>query len=208
MDWAYRYRDPERLYLNITNRCTNRCSFCVRSRTARLGDGMLLGDDEPTLGELLDAIEARGGAERFREIVWCGYGEPTIRLGLVLTASPIFRDAGAMVRLNTNGHACLIHGRDVLPELGLVIDRVNVSLNAPTPERYAELCRPDPGAIAAVDPPHAEAFWASTLDFLARAPAHIRNVTASVVGHVLSADEIDSCRRMALRLTGSELRVR
>jgi TatD DNase family protein len=202
MDWAYRYRDPDRLYLNATNRCTNRCSFCVRSRTARLGDGLLRGEDEPDLDELLDAVEAKGGADVYREIVWCGYGEPTIRLELITAASPVFRAAGAKVRLNTNGHGCLIHGRDVLPELGEVIDRVNVSLNAPTAERYVELCRPDTGSDAPA------AFWDAMLDFLARAPGHINEVQASVVEHTLDDTEIEECRELAARIAGVPLRLR
>jgi TatD DNase family protein len=208
MDWAYQYRDPEQLYLNVTNRCTNRCSFCVRSRTARLGDGLLLGGEEPDLGELLDAVEAKGGAGRFSEIVWCGYGEPTLRLDLILSASPVFRTGGAKVRLNTNGHACLIHGRDVLPEFGEVIDRVNVSLNAPTAERYVELCRPDPSTLPGDAFPVPETFWEAMIDFLARAPDHIGGVQASVVGHVLDDGEVEQCRRLAEELAGAPLRVR
>ena len=208
MDWVYQYRDPEKLYLNVTNRCSNRCSFCVRSRTARLGDGMLLGDAEPSLEELLEAVEDRGGPGRFSEIVWCGYGEPTIRLDLILAASPVFGAAGAKVRLNTNGHACLIHGRDVLPELGAVVDRVNVSLNAPNAERYIELCRPEPSSVPGKPLPSPASFWEATLDFLARAPMHIDEVQASVVGHTLSDDEIEQCRGLADEIAGVPLRVR
>jgi TatD DNase family protein len=208
MDWVYQYRDPERLYLNVTNRCTNRCGFCVRSRTARLGDGLLLGGAEPDFDQLMDAVEARGGPESFDEIVWCGYGEPTIRLDLIKLASAVFRTAGAKVRLNTNGHGCLIHGRDVLPELGELIDRVNVSLNAPNAERYAELCRPDPGALPGDVSPTSEAFWEAMIDFLHRAPSFIGEVQASVVGHVLDHDEIEACRQLAADLAGAELRVR
>lgn len=208
MDLAYLYRDPERLYLNVTNRCTNRCSFCVRSRTARLGDGMLVGDGEPRLDELLDAVESKGGPGKFSEIVWCGYGEPTIRLDLILEASPVFRAAGAKVRLNTNGHACLIHGRNVITELGEVVDRVNVSLNAPTAERYLELCRPDPSIVEAHPSPTPGEFWDATLDFLRRAPNHIEDVQASVVGHTLDDDEIDRCRDRAAEIAGVRFRIR
>lgn len=208
MDWAYQYRDPEKLYLNVTNRCSNRCSFCVRSGTTRLGDGMLSGDDEPSIDELLEAVDDRGGPGAFREIVWCGYGEPTFRLDLILSAGPVFRSAGAKVRLNTNGHACLIHGRDVLPEIGEAIDRVNVSLNAPNAERYIELCRPDPSKAAGRAPPAPASFWEATLDFLARAPEHIQQVRASVVGHTLSEEEIEHSRRLATKVAGVQLRVR
>ena len=208
MDWAYQYRDPDTLYLNVTNRCTNRCSFCVRSSTARLGDGHLLGGAEPSFDELVDAIEHRGGPESFREIVWCGYGEPTFRLDLILLTSPIFRAADARVRLNTNGHACLIHGRDVLPELGKVIDRVNVSLNAPTAERYAELCRPDPGGVPGEQLANPFSYWDAMLDFLTRSPMHFDEVQASVVGHTLSETEIDQSRALAAKIAGAPLRVR
>jgi len=208
MDWAYRFGDPGRLYLNVTNRCTNRCGFCVRSRTSRLGDGLLLGGDEPDLGGLLGAIEAKGGAASFGEIIWCGYGEPTIRLDLILAASPVFRAAGAAVRLNTNGHGCLYHHRDVLPELGRVIDRVSVSLNAPTADRYAELCRPDPATVPNGGDRSPELFWEAMLDFLSRAPDHVGEVQASVVGHTLDGAEIESCRELAARLAGAPLRVR
>jgi TatD DNase family protein len=208
MDWAYHYRDPDRLYLNVTNRCTNRCGFCVRSRTARLGDGLLLGGEEPDLGELLDAVEARGGPERYREIVWCGYGEPTMRLDLILAASPVFRSAGAAVRLNTNGHGCLIHGRDVLSELGETIDKVNVSLNAPTQERYLEICAPDPLTLSCEPAAAPAAFWDAMRDFLTRAPSFVREVGASVVGDVLAQGEIDRCREIAREMAGAPLRLR
>lgn len=208
MDWAYQYRDPHRLYLNVTNRCTNRCTFCVRSRTARLGDGMLLGGDEPELDELLEAVEAKGGPGRFGEIVWCGYGEPTIRLDLIFAASPVFRAAGAKVRLNTNGHACLIHGRDVLPELGEVIDRVNVSLNAPSADRYIELCRPEQESVPARPSPSPVDFWETMLDFLARAPAHIGEVQASVVEYTLEEGEIERCQDLVDKIEGASLRIR
>jgi TatD DNase family protein len=207
MDFVYTYRDPARLYLNTTNRCSNRCSFCVRNFRGGLGNGRLAGYEEPDLPQLLAAVDEYADPEELSEIVWCGFGEPTFRLDLILAASPIFRAAGVEVRLNTNGHACLIHDRDVLPELGQVIDTVSVSLNAPSCHRYLELCLPDPESLGWAEPPPRERFWEAMIDFLARAPQHIARVQASVVGHTLSAAEIAACHELAEDL-GCHLRLR
>jgi TatD family-associated radical SAM protein len=124
-----------------------------------------------------------GAIEDFREFVWCGYGEPTFRLELIMEAASWLRSRGAKIRLNTNGHACLIHGRDVLPELGRSVDMVSVSLNAPNVSRYLELCRPDPDAFPRhEDQAVTRQFW-EAMPIFYRAPAH-RKVQASVVGLV------------------------
>jgi TatD DNase family protein len=130
------------LYMNITNRCTCACTFCDRTRDA-LVSGYYLGlDKEPTVEEIMEAV---GDASRFRQIVFCGYGEPTIRLEVVKETAKRLKEKGVSIRLNTNGHAELIHGRDILPELEGLVDQISVSLNAATPEEYNRLCLPDFG---------------------------------------------------------------
>lgn len=220
MDLAYHYGDPARLYLNVTNRCTNRCSFCVRQHARGLGDARdLRGTTEPDLETLLQAVRQRQGSGRWREIVWCGFGEPTFRLDLIVAAALPLRAMAGSIRLNTNGHGCLIHRRDVLPDLGPAIDAVNVSLNAPTAARYAELCHPLPagaweagspldGPAAARSGQESREAWEGMLDFLARAPHHIRAVQASVVGAVLTAAEIEACRALARERGVRQFRVR
>ena len=197
MEFAYSYGDPRRLYLNTTNRCTNRCSFCVRYRSDGLGGATLWGDGEPDLESLRAAVEARGGPNNFDEFIWCGFGEPTFRLDLITAAARWLRTGGAKIRLNTNGHACVIHERDVLAEISRSVDEVSVSLNAPNRSRYSELCRPEiTGA------------WDALLDFLAAAAAHFKGVQASAVGFVLTEDEIEQCRALALSLGVARFRVR
>ncbi len=207
MDIAYRFGDPSRLYLNVTNRCTNRCGFCIRYHATGVGDGDLWGGTEPDLDALLAAVAARRGREPFREITWCGFGEPTYRLDLIVAAAPHLRRAAGSIRLNTNGHAGLIHGRDVLPELATAVDDVSVSLNAPNRERYLELCRPDPEAAPAERAPTPD-FWEAMLDFLARSQGRFRSVQVSVVGSVLTPDEIEASRALALSLGVTRFRVR
>jgi TatD DNase family protein len=182
----------------------------VRYRTDGLGGAILWGGVEPDLGRLKSAVQAKGNLEEIREFVWCGFGEPTFRLDLILQAAPWLRSNGARIRLNTNGHANLIHNREVLAELAQAVDAVSISLNAPNSQRYAELCGPNPETF-----PHpagtatpATLAWEATLDFLSRAPVYFESVQASVVEFALTADEIESCRLLARSLGVTQFRVR
>jgi TatD DNase family protein len=130
------------LYLNITNRCTNECEFCIRYQTDVLWGYNLRLDREPTAAEILSAI---GDPTRYAEVVFCGYGEPTVRLDVVLEVGRAVRAAGGRVRLDTNGHANLIWNRNVAPELADAVDAVSVSLNAESAEVYERICKPSFG---------------------------------------------------------------
>lgn len=206
MDWTYTFGDPSTLYLNVTNRCTNRCVFCVRNFGDRLGSGVLRVGAEPSLDELIDEVEPE--LDDIEELVWCGFGEPTFRPDLITGIAPTlhaFRARGGKVRLNTNGHGNAIKGRNICPELGEAIDIVSISLNAPTAERYVELCDPRPSAVGLI---HPEELFVATTSFLAEAPRWIAEVRASVVAHVLDAEEIKACEDLADELAGVELTLR
>jgi TatD DNase family protein len=204
MDYVYRYGDARRLYLNVTNRCTNSCRFCVRCGTDGLGGALLWGGEEPDLPSLQKAVDACRPLENFREFIWCGYGEPTFRLDLIVQAAPWLRSRGARIRLNTNGHACLIHDRDVLPELSQVIDDISISLNAPDCEKYLEVCCPDSSDLEIAP----QRFWDAMIEFLSRTPKYFENPQASVVGCVLSPEEIERSRMLADSLGIRRFRVR
>jgi TatD DNase family protein len=196
MDYAYSYGDSSRLYLNVTNKCTNNCLFCIRNYSNGLGGVILRGEREPDVKALRESVLAGNQFANIAEFIWCGFGEPTFRLELIFEMAAWLRSAGAKIRLNTNGHANLIHGRDVLPELAKAVDEVSISLNAPDRARYKELCRPQPGG------------WESLLDFLSRAPVFFRSVQASVVGFVLTSDEVERSREIALSYGIEQFRVR
>jgi TatD DNase family protein len=164
---------------------------------------VLWGGEEPDLQMLRRAVSSRGGLNSFREFVWCGYGEPTFRLDLIKQAADWLRSCGAKVRLNTNGHACLINRRDVIQELSKAVDEVSISMNAPDCERYLELCRPCWNSDSSP-----RVFWEAMLDFLARSPEFFENTQASIVGFVLSSEEIERCRSLAASLGVAEFRVR
>lgn len=137
---TYTYRIGDNLYVNLTNRCTNRCTFCVREQSGEYeGYSLWLRGGEPCAGQVIAEI---GDPRRYREIVFCGYGEPTYRLAAMLEIGEYVVSRGGKTRLNTNGHGNAINGRNVAPELAGKICGVNISLNAPTAARYAAVCRP------------------------------------------------------------------
>jgi len=138
---AYRIRDS--LYLNITNRCTNACDFCIRNQTRFVKGHNLKLDREPSGDEILKAI---GDPARYREIVFCGYGEPTLRLDVIKAVSKELKNQGAKVRVVTNGHGDLINSRPIAGELVGLVDKVSVSLNADSEAKYNDICKPDFGA--------------------------------------------------------------
>lgn len=183
------------LYLNLTNRCTARCAFCVREIDPVLGPHQLRLPAEPTASEVEQAVaHARPGD--FAEIVFCGFGEPTLRLQVLLAVGESLRRRGHRVRLNTNGMANLHHGRDVTPQLAKAVDEVSVSLNAQDASTYTRLCRPRFG----------DESWASIVDFIEKARGRIGKVTATVVDGQEGVD-VEACRALAQGL-GADFRVR
>jgi TatD DNase family protein len=183
------------LYLNITNRCTNRCDFCAKNRAPEVKGHDLTLNREPTAGEVLAAVEAEGGPDAWDEVVFCGFGEPLLRLDDVVALVPKLRQRGARrIRVNTDGLASLVHGRDVVPELSAAVDAVSVSLNAPDAETYERLCRPG-----------VEGAYEAVLAFLRRAAESVPDVTATAVA--LPGVDMDACRRVAEGL-GVRFRIR
>ena len=152
MTITYEYEDA--LYVNLTNRCNCNCEFCLRHGKAQgsiyTEDSLWL-EHEPSRQEAMDSFLSRDVCS-YREIVFCGYGEPTYRLDdilwLVDQLKARFGDKLPPVRINTNGHANLILGRDVCPELKGRIDTVSISLNAITAQEYVALCHPVQGEAA------------------------------------------------------------
>lgn len=139
---AYPIRNS--LYLNITNRCTDNCSFCLRHFTEWVKGHNLKLDPEPSLEEVIKAID-NYSHRKFKEIVFCGYGEPLLRLDLILNVSRYLKQKGFYVRINTNGTGNLIHKKSIVSYLVNLVDEVCVSLNVDSGEKYYQICRPQFG---------------------------------------------------------------
>ena len=138
------YRGKGNVYLNITNRCSCDCGFCLRSFSDDVFGEVLRLDHEPEFDEVTQAIELEFLDGPADEVVFCGFGEPTMRLDVVLAVTEWLRLRRLRARLDTNGHGRLLNPNvDVPAALATAgLDAVTISLNAADPQTYDELCRP------------------------------------------------------------------
>ncbi|MBI4871248.1 MAG: radical SAM protein [Candidatus Riflebacteria bacterium] len=184
------------LYVNITSRCHNRCAMCWKFHPGEFHDlGLLYADAsvEPSVNRVVAALEAWPG--KYRDLVFCGLGEPLSRPDETLEVARRVRRLGHSIRINTDGQAYLYAGRDILQRLADVVDALSVSLNAPDAETYNRICRP-------LDPARA---FDSILEFLRDAPRYVPDVTATAVR--MGSVDLDACARLAESL-GVRFRVR
>ena len=184
------------IYVNLTNRCNNACTFCLRDGEAGRRSDLWI-DREPSAQELCATLD-RFDLAPIREVVFCGFGEPTMRLDTLLSVARHVHDTcpGTRVRLNTNGLANAQYGRDVTSELVGVVDEVSVSLNTSDPARYFELTRSSFGPDAQAE------VWKFT-----RACSERGIDTAMTVVAVIDDDDIERCAQLCAD-AGVRFRVR
>ncbi len=191
------YTVGDGIYLNLTNRCPCRCVFCIRQEQDTVGDSDSLWlKKEPTADEVLEALVSYDLGS-YREIVFCGYGEPMERLDVLLEVCRRIRAISSLpIRVNTNGLADLIHKKPTAPLLEGLVDTVSISLNAPDRQRYHEVVQSIYGPPA----------FDSLLQFAASCKSYVSHVMFTVVD-ILPEEEIAACRQLASGL-GIPLRVR
>ena len=130
------------LYVNLTNRCSCACTFCVRQTDDSVGKSDTLWlEHEPTFEEVMAAFDDFD-MSKYEELVFCGFGEPTEAFDtLKRVAAEAKRRWNIPVRVNTNGQGSLINERDIAPEFEGIVDTVSISLNTPNAEEYLKLTR-------------------------------------------------------------------
>ena len=188
----------EKLYLNITNKCPCACTFCLRQNDdGAYGSDPLWLEHQPSLDEVIENLKTRD-LSSYKEIIVCGYGEPTSELDILLgTAKYIRSVCDTPIRLNTNGLADLIHERNIEQDLKGLIDTVSISLNASDSEAYMAITRPkwkDKDCFAAL------------LSFAENVKQYVPNVILTVVD-VIGEEEIAKSQAVADSI-GVKLRVR
>ena len=192
------YEGRNSLYVNMTNRCPCACTFCLRHNKDHVFTANSLWlDREPTVKEVCDSLDA-WNLSKYDAIVFCGYGEPTMRLDdLLKVAAYIKSKSNIPLRINTNGLADLIAGEKVAHKLEGLIDTVSVSLNATNKEDYFKLVRPKFGIDS----------YDAMLSFTKECTKYVPNVIMTVVDEVTSKEEQEKCREICESI-GAKLRVR
>lgn len=190
---SFTYLLNNSLYINVTNRCNADCTFCRRKEDPFLR-GYNLGmkkSEEPTADVYIKEI---GDPKKYDEIVFCGYGEPTIRWDVVREVAKYVKANGGKTRINTNGHGNIINKKDITPEMKNTIDVVSISFNSFDSKQYAELMRVS------------EDHFDEMKNFARLAKPNVKKVVMSVVS--LDEVEIEKSRKVVEDEIGVEFRVR
>lgn len=186
------YQLGDALYINVSNRCNADCVFCARHTDPVLhGYNLKMSKtEEPAAAEYLSEI---GDPKKYSEIVFCGYGEPSIRWDVVREVATRIKEQGGKTRMNTNGHGNLINKRDIAPEMAGVLDSVSISLNSHDKKQYAEIMRLP------------ESYFEEMLRFAQACLPYVPEVVLSVVDY--PGVDIEAAKQVA-EATGTKFRVR
>ena len=192
------YKVHSGLYVNLTNRCSAACTFCLRQSMDRIGEsGTLWLEREPTAQEV-EAEFQKWDLSQFTEIVFCGFGEPTCALPVLLeTAAWLKARTDLPIRVNTNGHGSLIAGYDIAQELAQCVDTVSISLNHPDPQQYQALVRSRFGDRA----------FPGMLEFAKHCVAAGLHVVMTTVDTTISHQEEEQCQKICQEV-GADYRIR
>ncbi len=194
------YTLDEKIYINLTNRCTNDCIFCLRNDKADVkGQELWLDNENSTAEDVVKQFEKIYQKTPSKEVIFCGYGEPMLKFEVLKEVAKYIKNKypETKIRINTNGHANFVYKRNVVPELKGLVDEFSVSLNAPAENEYNELSQPKfNGAYDEVK------------KFIKACHDENIKVTASVVeGYKGRHIDLETCKKIAHEL-GAEFRVR
>ena len=175
------------LYVNITNECNCACTFCLRNMKKMAEESSLWLKKRPNVAELKKALDEVPW-EYIKEVVFCGFGEPTMQLATLTELLRYVKETqpGMPTRLNTNGLGELEYGREIAADFKGILDTISISLNASNAERYYELTRAKYGLQS----------YEAMLDFAEHSKKYVPHVVLTIVDKVEGPDEIARCREI------------
>lgn len=194
-----------KIYINLTNRCTNDCIFCLRKDKSDVkGQDLWLDDENSTAKDVIEQFKTtvqllNSSTLQLPEVIFCGYGEPMLKFDVLKDVAQYIKNTypDVKIRVNTNGHANFVYKRNLVPELKGLVDEFSVSLNAPTKEEYDELSQPK----------FDEAYEEVKKFIKACADENISVVASVVEGYKGRHLDLEACEKIAHNL-GAKFRVR
>ena len=192
------YKVHHNLYVNLTNKCPCACTFCLRQTRDHMEDsGVLWLDHEPAVDEVI-AEFAKFDMSQYEEVVFCGFGEPTEALEVLLPVAKYVKETFSKpVRINTNCLGNLIWNRDITPEFKGLIDTVSISLNTPNADEYHNLVRSKFGMQS----------FDAMLDFAKKCTTYVPHVVMTTVATTISKEDEAQCQKICDNL-GVTYRIR
>lgn len=192
------YEVYDNLYVNLTNKCPCACTFCLRQTRDEMNhSGSLWLEREPGVEEVKAEFD-KFDMQKYKEVVFCGFGEPTERLEDLLEIAAFVKDKfNKSIRINTNGLSDLIWQKDTAPMYKGLVDTVSISLNTPNKERYYELTRSKFGIDS----------YDAMLNFAGNVSKYVPHVVLSTVATTLTEEEEKQCAQICERL-GVTYRIR
>lgn len=192
------YEVHNNLYVNLTNKCPCACTFCLRqTRDHMENSGTLWLEHTPELSEVLAEFD-KFDMDKYEEVVFCGFGEPTQALDVLLeTAKHVKETYHKSIRINTNGLGDLVNKKEIAPLFEGLIDTVSISLNTPDEEDYMKLVRPKFG----------EGSYKAMLDFAKKCTRYVPKVVMTTVATTLTKEQEEQCAQIC-REIGADYRIR
>lgn len=192
------YEVHDNLYVNMTNRCPCACTFCLRQTKDEMNhSGSLWLEREPGVDEVIAEFD-KFDMGKYKELVFCGFGEPTERLEDLLRVAAFAKEKFHIpIRINTNGLSDLIHGKDTAPMYSGLIDTISISLNTPDKEEYLRLTQSKFGIQS----------HGAMLKFAGNVSKYVPNVILSTVATTITGEEEEQCREICAKL-GVQYRIR
>lgn len=199
--------NPETVYVNLTNACTNSCVFCLREQKDDVCGAEMWHDDKYTLEDVIEQFNHYmlsnsnnlASDHKVKEVVFCGYGEPFLKKDMMKAFAQYLRKnyPEIKIRVNTNGHANAVYKTNVAEEFKDLLDAVSVSLNSDNAEQYNEICQPK-----------IENAFEAVKDFLKSCnEVGIKTYASIVTGFDEREINVENCEKIAHEL-GAEFRNR
>lgn len=195
-----------KIYINLTNRCTNDCIFCLRNdKDDVCGQTLWLDDENSTAQDVIEQYNEilrsaqNDGIKLIPETIFCGYGEPMLKFEVLKEVASYIKEnyPETKIRVNTNGHANFVYKRNLVPELKGLVDEFSVSLNGEDKAEYDEYSKPK----------FDEAYDEMKKFIKACTDENISTVASVVEGYKGKHLNLEKCEQIASEL-GAKFRVR